>query len=241
MVENIRSIKLSFAPGQTSDPFMDNWDMSALSLFVPRTGALPEPPFSGTLNPDDFTLLATGSGSPWLHRFKFAPDSEGSPEFLSNNPNWNSVFAQRNWRWCNKCHGLFFAGNRTTGACPAVGGHDYGGSGNYAMVAYRDLLPPSVQSNWSWCGNCQGLFFTGNDRPWPCPHGGDHVISSGSYTPFGGDGVAGSKQGGWRWCHKCEGMFFILNQALHRPCSAGGDHDSTGSGNYMIAFTGREP
>ncbi len=41
--------------------------------------------------------------------------------------------AQSSWRWCHKCQGLFFAGNPTSGACPAGGGHDYAGSGDYSL------------------------------------------------------------------------------------------------------------
>ena len=41
--------------------------------------------------------------------------------------------AQNNWRYCNKCQGLFFALNSTSGTCPAGGGHNYSGSGNYTL------------------------------------------------------------------------------------------------------------
>ena len=40
---------------------------------------------------------------------------------------------QTNWRWCNKCAGLFFAGNTSTGYCPVGGGHDYSGSRDYVL------------------------------------------------------------------------------------------------------------
>jgi len=40
---------------------------------------------------------------------------------------------QNNWRWCSKCQGHFFAGNPTSGACPAGGGHTFAGSGNYTL------------------------------------------------------------------------------------------------------------
>jgi len=39
---------------------------------------------------------------------------------------------QNNWRWCNKCHGLFFAGHGA-GVCPAGGGHDKTGSWDYSV------------------------------------------------------------------------------------------------------------
>jgi len=42
--------------------------------------------------------------------------------------------AQDNWRWCNKCQGLAFAGSPSPGACPAGGTHDHAGSGNYVVI-----------------------------------------------------------------------------------------------------------
>lgn len=41
---------------------------------------------------------------------------------------------QDNWRWCNKCQGMFFAGNPTKGVCPAGGEHSLEGSGNYRLL-----------------------------------------------------------------------------------------------------------
>jgi Fungalysin metallopeptidase (M36)/Fungalysin/Thermolysin Propeptide Motif len=40
-------------------------------------------------------------------------------------------------------------------------------------------------------------------------------------------------QQNWRWCHKCQGLFFN-GSATKGKCPAGGAHESTGSGNYMI-------
>ena len=44
-----------------------------------------------------------------------------------------------NWRWCNKCEGLFYGGHDTKGICPApaVGGtreHNLEGSPNYRLL-----------------------------------------------------------------------------------------------------------
>ena len=51
-----------------------------------------------------------------------------------------AVMAQRNWRWCSKCQGLWFAGASAnpTGKCPAGGGHTHGGSGDYALFGDPD-------------------------------------------------------------------------------------------------------
>jgi hypothetical protein len=44
--------------------------------------------------------------------------------------------AQDNWRWCNKCKGLWFAGSPPTKKkpCPAGGEHSQEGSGNYRLL-----------------------------------------------------------------------------------------------------------
>jgi hypothetical protein len=40
---------------------------------------------------------------------------------------------QDNWRWCQKCQALFFAGN-VTSVCPAGGGHENVGSADYRLL-----------------------------------------------------------------------------------------------------------
>ena len=87
---------------------------------------------------------------------------------------------QANWRWCNKCQGLFFAGNPTSGACPAEGGHNFGGSGNYTLQFAGEGA--GGQINWRWCNKCQGLFFAGNPTSGACPaEGGHNFGGSGNY------------------------------------------------------------
>jgi len=87
---------------------------------------------------------------------------------------------QSNWRWCNKCQGLFFGGNANP-KCPAGGAHDKTGSGNYSLL-HNAPNAAGQQSNWRWCNKCQGLFFGGNPNP-KCPAGGAHVkVGSGNYS-----------------------------------------------------------
>ncbi len=45
----------------------------------------------------------------------------------------DAVSTQNGWRWCRKCQGLFYAPNGN-GRCPAGGGHNASGSGNYALL-----------------------------------------------------------------------------------------------------------
>ena len=81
---------------------------------------------------------------------------------------------QDNWRWCNKCQGLAFAGNPSPGACPAGGTHDHSGSGNYILVLDSPIPIPFTQDNWRWCNKCQGLAYAGNPSVGACPAGGTH-------------------------------------------------------------------
>ena len=90
--------------------------------------------------------------------------------------------AQSDWRWCNKCQGLFFGGDPNP-KCPAGGGHVKVGSGNYSLGHNLPAIA-GWQSNWRWCNKCQGLFFGGNPNP-KCPAGGGHVkVGSGNYSLF---------------------------------------------------------
>jgi hypothetical protein len=42
-------------------------------------------------------------------------------------------------------------------------------------------------------------------------------------------------QAGWRWCHKCQGLFFVPGM-IASHCPAGGTHDASQSGNYIMTF-----
>ena len=50
---------------------------------------------------------------------------------------------------------------------------------------------------------------------------------------FSGAPAAGA-QSGWRWCDKCQGLTWG-GSSTPGPCPAGGTHDLTASGNYMLA------
>jgi len=98
-------------------------------------------------------------------------------------PEW---FNQTNWRWCNKCQGLWFAGNPSKGACPGGDGHTHSGSGDYYTLVYNTTFGANQQDNWRWCNKCQGLWFAGNPSKGACPGGDGHTHSgSGDYIlPF---------------------------------------------------------
>ncbi len=169
---------------------------------------------------------------------------------------------QTGWRFCQKCHGLFFAGNPDQGTCPGGGTHDGSASGKYVMQFGDSALNAQPQGGWRWCRKCQGLFFVGDDEvlsplmfgddPFRrmCPAGNHHDgLQSGHYVmEFGEDGTG--VQGGWRFCKKCFGLFFstpgditghnIEFQGLC-PDSEGFVHDASKSGPYHMHFELPEP
>ncbi|WP_327003727.1 hypothetical protein OHA72_53130 [Dactylosporangium sp. NBC_01737] len=240
LAENIVSVRLTFVPNTVWS--LDNWSMAALSVFYPKGDGLGDPAFVPAANglgiDNRFRLLATGGGQPWLHRFRQSFDIEGGPTFDTVNPLHNPVLGQRNWRWCRRCQSLFFAGNTSSGACPLGGGHDRTGSANYVMPAYNAPLPPQVQNGWRWCRRCQGLFF--GPFVGRCPLGGGHeAVGSSDYAMYVNDGQSPRMQVGWRSCGACQSMYFAGNGGS--ACAAGGGHDPTGSFQYQMAFSSREP
>ena len=160
-------------------------------------------------------------------RFGMGPQAASNGAQLTGIVGDNTV-GQDNWRWCNKCQGLFFGGNPGS-KCPAGGAHSKTGSGNYDIVHNWAAAPG--QGNWRWCHKCQGMFFAGNPGS-HCPAGGAHdQTGSGNYKLiFNAWGSSG--QYNWRWCHKCQGLYFAGNPGSH--CPAGGGHDQAGSGDYSL-------
>jgi hypothetical protein len=99
----------------------------------------------------------------------------------------SGVVGQDNWRWCNKCQALSFAGGSALGKCSAGGQHDHSGSGDYVVEKLGPTLPEYFQSFWRWCRKCQVLALTAS--------------------------------------------------ASNGACAAGGTHDHTGSGDYVLEYT----
>ena len=144
---------------------------------------------------------------------------------------YGAVNRQSNWRWCNKCQGMWFGGNPTSGKCPAGGAHVKTGSGNYSPAHNSPAAPG--ENDWRWCNKCQGMWFGGNPTAGKCPAGGSHVkTGSGNYT-LAHNSPPAPGQSNWRWCNKCQGLWFAGNPTTGK-CPAGGGHVNTGSGNYTV-------
>jgi hypothetical protein len=87
-------------------------------------------------------LAYAGSSSPGRCPAGGRHDHAGSFDYVIDNTTDNrSGPGQGNWRWCTKCQGMAFAGNRSVGSCPGGGVHDHTGSWNYVLlVDQRDLI-----------------------------------------------------------------------------------------------------
>ena len=140
---------------------------------------------------------------------------------------------QRDWRWCNKCQGVFFSGNTLPNYCPAGGGHSYDANQQYGLPQQR----PSGEwlDQWRWCNKCQGLFWI-HDGKGLCP---DASLSkehddAGSGTYFLALApILGVTFPSFRYCNRCAGLWNIT-QPSTGFCPAGGGHASTGSGKFYV-------
>lgn len=138
---------------------------------------------------------------------------------------------QRKWRWCKKCLGLWFGGGGSSGVCPNGAQHNASNSANYSLVHDVSPLTTTSQSNWRWCGKCQGLWLAGGDSAGLCPAGSGHSLDGSAdyvFTPGSGGG-----QTGWRLCNKCLSMWYS-GAGGAGVCKGGGGHSSAGSGDYHI-------
>lgn len=143
---------------------------------------------------------------------------------------------EKNWRWCSKCEGLFFAGSTTDlGKCPAGGAHILPTGTNY--IVEISPSPKGWQTNWRKCKKCLGAYFGGFPTSGHCPAGGGHshkndlIYEMNTSTTAVND--APDNQWNWRWCNQCQGIFYAGNQSTGY-CPAGGGHNHVNSLNYMM-------
>jgi len=156
--------------------------------------------------------------------------------------------AQALWRWCERCSGLWFAGNASRGRCPAGasydGGHYSTGSANYVLKFASE--GGSGQSLWKCCAKCQGLWYGGTSSFGSCSgNGGRHssITDNPPYT-FSSDYLLEDvshrdRPGGqnqWRWCFKCLGLFFDgISPGASGICPKDhAHHGLMGSADYVL-------
>ncbi len=133
------------------------------------------------------------------------------------------MLEQNNWRYCGKCHALFFDGYPDKGKCPADGAHE--------AIGYNFVLPhniaetPNAQKDWEFCVKCNGMFFNGYPDKGKCPTGGGHQHHPEAYRFILPHNIAETPnaQKDWEFCVKCNGMFFN-GYPDKGKCPAGGGH-----------------
>jgi hypothetical protein len=145
---------------------------------------------------------------------------------------WSGEMA--NWRWCKKCQGLVYVGDKQPATpCPAGGTHVQDGSSNYSLSFGK--AEKGEQEHWKGCRHCKCLVYTEAEQPaGRCPAGGTHVpLSSGDFNVKMGT-PAGQQQGHWKWCNKCQGLTYAGSEQPAGACPAGGTHTHIGSSDYSL-------
>ena len=95
----------------------------------------------------------------------------------------------------------------------------------------------TTQTQWAWCGECYGLFYSPNIGISQCPAGGTHSNSGGNYGLIMNAPQFPGEQH-WRWCDKCQGLFY--GPFLQSACPAGGQH-VRGSASYTVSMSTNPP
>lgn len=86
------------------------------------------------------------------------------------------------WRFCDKCKGMFSLGS--LGVCPVDHAeHSHAQSGTYILPS--NMPPAKVQTEWTFCVSCTGLWFYLDKTASVCPkNGGSHIQAQESFSMF---------------------------------------------------------
>ena len=137
---------------------------------------------------------------------------------------------QPEWRWCDRCQGLFYGPEVANSACPACGTHtpplDQSGSGNVQPAGQRNPRP-NTPERLAMVRQMSRLILWTKCRDSVCPAGGTHTrpdqSGSGNYSLPHNAFPDPTRQDNWLWCDKCQGLSFGPNVA-NSVCAAGGTH-----------------
>jgi hypothetical protein len=126
---------------------------------------------------------------------------------------------QDNWRFCERCCVLFYAGYPQQGICPLGGPHRAQGWNFY--LHYDFPGGQNWQIGWRFCPHCYSLFWPFAPVPWGHPAQGwvfalNHDVGE---TP--------QRQQHWRFCRACNSLFY-WGFADNGICPAGGGHKAQG-------------
>lgn len=138
------------------------------------------------------------------------------------------IQGQTSWRFCEKCHSLFFLDASQRGVCPRGGSHQEAGE---RFVIPFEPSPVSGQPGWRFCPKCSGMFWDRDQRfKGTCPAGGSHdAVGLTFVLPFKAAPdapVPPEGQGGWRLCQNCNGLHWdgYAQKGVCAGASGGGFH-----------------
>src|SRR5579862_1133318 len=90
-----------------------------------------------------------------------------------------NVSLQDLWRYCQKCHVMFYDGYPNKGLCAAGGAHE--GQGYDFFLPYALPETANDQAGWRYCEKCHAIFYDGFPDKGRCPGGNGHVAQEGSF------------------------------------------------------------
>jgi hypothetical protein len=136
---------------------------------------------------------------------------------------------QADWRYCQKCHQMFFDGYPDKGRCSAGDGHQAAGF-NFGLP-YDVPASGNAQDAWRFCERCSVMYYDGFPNKGRCPDGGHQAAGFNFVLPHDIPPTA-NMQADWRYCNKCHAMFFDgFPDKGH--CSAGAGHEAAGF-NFVL-------
>lgn len=141
---------------------------------------------------------------------------------------------QNQWRYCRKCHVMFYDGYSNKGRCAAGGGHL--AQGYNFMLTHGVAETPKAQSAWRYCEKCHAMFFDGYPQKGACAAGGGHRAQGFVFVLPHDVPPRGVVQKDWRYCEKCHAMFFDGYPNKGR-CPAMGGHTAEGY-NFVLRYLG---
>lgn len=140
---------------------------------------------------------------------------------------------QTDWRYCNKCYGLFYDGYPDKGQCPGGGGHE--AIGYHFWLLHDEPVTQSSHKDFRYCGKCHGMFYDGFPEKGRCPGGGGHEAIGYNFVLYADVSLYPQPfQADWRYCDKCHGIFYD-GYNLKGQCPGGGGHKAEPTAyNYVL-------
>jgi hypothetical protein len=141
---------------------------------------------------------------------------------------------QSEWRYCQKCHAMFYDGFGNKGRCQAGGAHVAQGL-NFTLL-YGDQNVGAAQTSWRFCDKCYVMFYDGYGDKGSCATAGGHSAQGIVFSLTHSVPGSATAQNNWRYCQKCHAMFYD-GYGNKGACSAGGGHLAQGL-NFVLSHTG---